>query len=187
MLRYGSAPRLAHAADPHLPDAARSADHHQVERTLAGASPRAHGLCRGEDLRRRTANSPANAASSASFTSSAYSRRPSDIPLLRLKVENVKQQRGLSRPNSHDGKALAHILDTFPRDELFQISDDELFHRRRSAYPAARRAPEGARVRALRPLRPLRNGPRLCPARPLRHGGARKGPCDPRLAPSTGA
>ncbi len=30
-------------------------------------------------------------------------------------------------PNSHDGKALLHILETFPRDELFQISEDELF------------------------------------------------------------
>ena len=30
-------------------------------------------------------------------------------------------------PASHDGKALAHILDTYPRDELFQISEDELF------------------------------------------------------------
>ncbi len=33
---------------------------------------------------------------------------------------------GLS-PNSHDGKALAHILDTFPRDDLFQVGEDELF------------------------------------------------------------
>ncbi len=61
------------------------------------------------------------------FTSGAYSMRPGDIPLLRRKVENVKRRAGLA-PNSHDGKALAHILDTFPRDELFQISEDELFH-----------------------------------------------------------
>ena len=60
------------------------------------------------------------------FTSSAYSKRPGDIPLLRAKVENVKLRAGLA-PNSHDGKALAHILDTYPRDELFQISEDELF------------------------------------------------------------
>src|SRR6202008_2385847 len=32
---------------------------------------------------------------------------------------------GLPR-DGHDGKALAHILDTFPRDELFQIGEDEL-------------------------------------------------------------
>ena len=30
-------------------------------------------------------------------------------------------------PTSHDGKALQHILDTYPRDELLQISEDELF------------------------------------------------------------
>jgi glutamate dehydrogenase len=60
------------------------------------------------------------------FTSSAYSRRPSDIPLLRKKVAHVAERAGLP-PASHDGKALAHILDTYPRDELFQISEDELF------------------------------------------------------------
>jgi glutamate dehydrogenase len=60
------------------------------------------------------------------FTSAAYSRRPGDIPLLRRKVEHAIERAGLP-PASHDGKALAHILDTFPRDELFQISDDELF------------------------------------------------------------
>ncbi len=60
------------------------------------------------------------------FTSSAYSRRPSETPLLRRKIEKMKARAGLA-PASHDGKALAHILDTFPRDELFQISEDELF------------------------------------------------------------
>src|SRR6185312_14713007 len=29
-------------------------------------------------------------------------------------------------PASHDGKALQHILDTYPRDELFQIGENEL-------------------------------------------------------------
>jgi len=60
------------------------------------------------------------------FTSGAYSRRPQDIPLLRLKVHRVLD-RARFDPASHDGKALAHILDTYPRDELFQVSDDELF------------------------------------------------------------
>ncbi len=60
------------------------------------------------------------------FTSGAYSRRPSDIPLLRRKVANVLAEAGLP-PASHDGKALAHILDTYPRDELFQISEEDLF------------------------------------------------------------
>src|SRR5258708_26418454 len=60
------------------------------------------------------------------FPSLACSRSPRSIPLLRLKVERTIRRAGLS-PDSHDGKALLHILDTFPRDELFQIREDELF------------------------------------------------------------
>ncbi len=60
------------------------------------------------------------------FTSTAYSRKPTDIPLLRTKIASVMARAGLPQ-SSHDSKALAHILDTYPRDELFQISDDELF------------------------------------------------------------
>ena len=59
------------------------------------------------------------------FTSTAYSQLPSAIPLLRKKIAQVMARSGLP-PASHDGKALQHILDTFPRDELFQISEDEL-------------------------------------------------------------
>ncbi len=60
------------------------------------------------------------------FTSNAYNLSPRDIPLLRRKCAAVMRRAGFP-PASHDGKALAHILDTFPRDELFQISEDELF------------------------------------------------------------
>ncbi|TDJ35352.1 MAG: NAD-glutamate dehydrogenase, partial [Gammaproteobacteria bacterium] len=60
------------------------------------------------------------------FTSGVYSRAPRDIPLLRLKVRNVLQRSGLSR-GGHGGKALMHILDTLPRDELFQGSEEEIY------------------------------------------------------------
>ncbi len=60
------------------------------------------------------------------FTSIAYSSSPRAIPLLRKKVDRTMERSGLSR-SGHDGKALANILETYPRDELFQISDDELF------------------------------------------------------------
>ncbi|MEJ2132355.1 MAG: succinate dehydrogenase iron-sulfur subunit, partial [Gammaproteobacteria bacterium] len=33
--------------------------------------------------------------------------------------------------NSYDGRALRHILETYPRDELLQISEPELYARRR--------------------------------------------------------
>jgi glutamate dehydrogenase len=59
------------------------------------------------------------------FTSVAYSRRPQEIPYLRKKVDHVMERSGFD-PRNHDGKILSHILENFPRDELFQISDDEL-------------------------------------------------------------
>jgi glutamate dehydrogenase len=59
------------------------------------------------------------------FTSTAYSASPGSIPLLRRKVADVITRAGLA-PGSHAGKALANILDTYPRDELFQTSADEL-------------------------------------------------------------
>ncbi|MGB2816238.1 MAG: NAD-glutamate dehydrogenase [Burkholderiaceae bacterium] len=60
------------------------------------------------------------------FTSTTYSARVTEIPLLRGKVRYVSERAGLA-PASHLGKALAHILETYPRDELFQISAEELF------------------------------------------------------------
>ncbi len=60
------------------------------------------------------------------FTSLAYSRSCRSIPLLRLKFRRIVERSGVS-PSSHDGKALLHILDTFPRDELFQADEDQLF------------------------------------------------------------
>ena len=60
------------------------------------------------------------------YTSSAYNRRPWDIPVVRQRHEYVMQQSGLD-PNSHSGKALRHILETLPREELFQSSEEELF------------------------------------------------------------
>ena len=60
------------------------------------------------------------------YTSSAYHRRPWDIPLVRERHEYVMRKSGLN-PTSHSGKALRHILETLPRDELFQSGDEELF------------------------------------------------------------
>ncbi|MDP2238590.1 MAG: NAD-glutamate dehydrogenase [Burkholderiales bacterium] len=59
------------------------------------------------------------------FTSTAYMAAPGEIPLLRRKVAEVIKRAGLA-PASHAGKALHNVLATYPRDELFQISTDEL-------------------------------------------------------------
>lgn len=61
------------------------------------------------------------------FTSLAYSRNARDIPLVRQKASRILARAALD-PRSHDGKALTHVLDTYPRDELFQIDDNDLFN-----------------------------------------------------------
>ena len=60
------------------------------------------------------------------YTTAAYRAVASDIPVLRRKVEAVIARAGYP-PASHAEKALVEILDTYPRDELFQIPEDELF------------------------------------------------------------
>ncbi len=60
------------------------------------------------------------------YASLAYNLRPQEIPLLRRKVARVLERASLGSV-SHSGKVLRHVLDTFPRDELFQIGDDDLY------------------------------------------------------------
>lgn len=59
-------------------------------------------------------------------TSTAYSRNTQEIPWLRQKVEQILDRSGLD-PQGHNGKALIHILNTYPRDDLFQIGADQLY------------------------------------------------------------
>ena len=59
------------------------------------------------------------------FAAAAYNRNPLSIPLLRGKVDRILTAAGVS-PYSHDGRALRNILDTWPRDELFQASEAEI-------------------------------------------------------------
>jgi glutamate dehydrogenase len=49
-------------------------------------------------------------------------------------------------PDSHSGKALVNVLESYPRDELFQIDEDTLYPS--PGDPAARRAAAGARAGA---------------------------------------
>ncbi|ROR35039.1 NAD-glutamate dehydrogenase [Inmirania thermothiophila] len=60
------------------------------------------------------------------YTSAAYHASPWQVPLLRRKVQAVLERAGLD-PRSHDGKALRHILETYPRDELIQAPVEQLY------------------------------------------------------------
>ncbi|NQD37258.1 NAD-glutamate dehydrogenase [Permianibacter sp. IMCC34836] len=59
------------------------------------------------------------------YASTVYNRSPRNIPVMRKKILEVVERSGLV-PNSHDFKALRDIIETFPRDELFQMSSEEL-------------------------------------------------------------
>lgn len=59
------------------------------------------------------------------FTSTVYFQSALHIPIIRKKIEYVVKNSGFST-SGHSGKALVAALEGFPRDELFQISEEEL-------------------------------------------------------------
>ena len=60
------------------------------------------------------------------YNSDVYRDSVLDIPLLRDKAAEVLDRAGFG-PESHSGRALRQILETYPRNELLQINVDELF------------------------------------------------------------
>jgi glutamate dehydrogenase len=61
------------------------------------------------------------------YTTAAYKSSPRTIPIIRGKVQGVAQHAGFP-PASHDRKALEEILESYPRDSLFQMDTEELFN-----------------------------------------------------------
>ena len=61
------------------------------------------------------------------FSTAAYRTSVRELPVVRRKVAEVLERSGLSQ-RSHSGKDLLQILETYPRDELFQIKTDDLYH-----------------------------------------------------------
>jgi glutamate dehydrogenase len=59
------------------------------------------------------------------LTSDIYNRPASDIPILRVKERQVVEGAGF-RAGGHNAKALVHILETFPREEMFQADVETL-------------------------------------------------------------
>jgi glutamate dehydrogenase len=59
------------------------------------------------------------------FSAAAYRVAASTIPLIRERVAWVLSRSKVD-PTSHTGRALRTVLETFPRDELFEIGRDEL-------------------------------------------------------------
>ena len=60
------------------------------------------------------------------YTHTVYRASPWEIPVLRRKAQGVVDRSGFV-PGGHDHKALVEILESYPREELFQIGEDELY------------------------------------------------------------
>lgn len=60
------------------------------------------------------------------FTSSAYYQSARLIPITRRKISRVVERSGYSE-DGHNGKALVTVLEGYPRDELLQISEEDLY------------------------------------------------------------
>jgi glutamate dehydrogenase len=60
------------------------------------------------------------------FTSSVYFQSAERIPIIRRKLARVLDRANFD-PSSHDGKALKTILEFAPRDEMFQMSEEDVF------------------------------------------------------------
>jgi glutamate dehydrogenase len=65
------------------------------------------------------------------WNSAAYRADPRQVPWLRHKLKRVIEHFPFA-PNSHDGKRLQTILQTLPRDELFQASVPDLIRTARA-------------------------------------------------------
>src|SRR5947209_6220738 len=59
------------------------------------------------------------------YTHAAHTAPIADVPVLRRKLDQVLAEAGVSR-DGHDGKDLVEILEDYPREELFEISPEEL-------------------------------------------------------------
>ncbi|NBV05794.1 MAG: NAD-glutamate dehydrogenase [Proteobacteria bacterium] len=59
------------------------------------------------------------------FTSSAYNNSPNTIPLVRNKIDKVIADSGFIK-GSHNYKDLISVLESYPRDELFQTNAHDL-------------------------------------------------------------
>jgi glutamate dehydrogenase len=133
------------------------------------------------------------------YTHHAYAANPWEIPVVRRKAQGVVERSGLPK-GSHDHKALVEIVETYPRDELFPISEDDLFEtalgilhlgERRRVRLFVRRDPFDRFLSCLvyLPARPVQHGqPPACAGDPRgRVRRAHRGLRDARLRVGAGA
>jgi glutamate dehydrogenase len=78
------------------------------------------------------------------FSATAYTRSTRRIPYIRRKIDKVIEKSGYDT-DSHSGRVLLNVLESYPRDEMFQLEVDTLF----SFAMAVMQLNERPRVRVL--------------------------------------
>jgi glutamate dehydrogenase len=111
------------------PEAIRSPAHHLLDVTKADARSPVHRRA-WLDLIAVTLPAAADAPTRqlrfvGLFPSAAYTSSVVDVPLVRRRVAEVIARSGVP-VDSHTGKELLEVLETYPRDELLQVGADEL-------------------------------------------------------------
>ncbi|MEX2488662.1 MAG: NAD-glutamate dehydrogenase [Pseudomonadales bacterium] len=59
------------------------------------------------------------------FTASVYNQPPTEIPIVRKKIDEIYYRSGLA-PSSHKGREIGRIVEMLPREELFLSSSEQL-------------------------------------------------------------
>ena len=112
------------------------------------------------------------------LSSTAYTESVMQVPVLRRKALELFRMTGFD-PNSHSGKGLLDVLETYPRDELLQAPVEDLL-----PIVQSRAAPAGAAcgqvVRPAGRLQPVPVLPGVPAARPLHHRGPAEDAADPQ-------
>src|SRR3954449_8680927 len=116
-------------AESETPEAVRAPGRHLLAVTKADARSTVH---RRAWLDLVAVNLPAEKAGAVRqhrfvglFPSAAYTSSVLDVPLVRRRVAEVVTRSGVP-VDSHTGKELLDVLETYPRDELLQVTADEL-------------------------------------------------------------
>src|SRR5688572_359157 len=112
-----------------LPEAARTPHHHLVAVTKADARSTVHRRAWLDLIAVSVPSHDGGAGRQYRFVglfpSAAYTTGVLDVPLVRRRVAEVIARSGVPA-DSHTGKELLDVLETYPRDELLQVGADEL-------------------------------------------------------------
>src|SRR4051794_21886715 len=112
-----------------MPEATRSPAHHLLDVTKADARSPVHRRAWLDLIAVTLPGTDGEVARQLRFVglfpSTAYTTSVVDVPLVRRRVAEVIIRSGVPA-DSHTGKELLDVLETYPRDELLQVGADEL-------------------------------------------------------------